>query len=810
MEYTLKDLLDAPKLQELLDSLNEVHSLPSAVIDTDGTILTATAWQDICTKFHRVNPDSEKKCIESDRNIGAELSEKTPHIIYRCPLGLVDTATPIIIEGKHLGNVFTGQLFIDPPDEAYFKEQAHTYGFDETGYLDALRRVPIFSEEQLHKNLTFIHSLATMMAEQALKQIRTLESSEGLRKSEEQHRSILQTSKDGVWVVDMHGNFLEVNESYARMSGYGVNELLSLHISDLDINETRGDVVARNENIKLHGTALFESCHRRKDGSLFDVEVNVQFQSEESGQIVAFIRDISERKKAEIDLKHSHELMSYIIRHNQSALAVHDKDMRYIYVSQRYLDDYKVKDTDIIGRHHYDVFPDLPQKWREVHKKGLAGIVSSSEEDSYERADGSVEWTRWECRPWYESTGAIGGIIIFTEVITERKRAEEHRQQLQNQLQQAQKMESIGRLAGGVAHDFNNMLSVILGYAELGLLRLDASHPVHANLVEIRKSAERSADLTRQLLAFARKQTVTPKVIDLNEAVSGMLKMLQRLIGEDVHLSWRPASHLWPVNIDTSQLDQILANLCVNARDAIADVGKIIIETENRTIEESYRISRVAVVPGNYVRLSVSDNGSGMTKETLNNIFEPFYTTKELGKGTGLGLATVYGAVKQNNGYIDVYSELGTGTTFTIYLPCYEGKVAQTHKENSIALPVKNHETILLVEDEPAILAMAKIILAEQGYAVIAANTPGEAIRLAREHGGDIHLLMTDVVMPEMNGRDLANTLLSLYPGMKRLFMSGYTADVIAHHGVLDEGVPFIQKPFNIHALAGKLREVLD
>lgn len=522
------------------------------------------------------------------------------------------------------------------------------------------------------------------------------------------------------------------------------------------------------------------------------------------------ISDITDRKLAENDLKHTHELMSYIIYHNQSALAVHDKDMRYIYVSQRYLDDYKVKDSDIIGKHHYEVFPDLPQKWRDVHKKALEGDILSSEEDSYEREDGTVEWTRWECRPWYEANGEIGGIILYTEVITERKRAEENKVILQNQLQQAQKMESIGRLAGGVAHDFNNMLSVILGRAELGLMHIDPSHRVCADLKEIIKTAERSADLTRQLLAFARKQTIAPKVIDLNESVAGMFKMLQRLIGEHISLTLKPAAGLWPVKMDASQLDQILANLCVNARDAIADVGMITIETENCTIDAKFSISRVEVLPGKYVKLSVSDNGSGIDKETKVNIFEPFFTTKELGKGTGLGLATVYGAVKQNNGYIDVYSELGIGTTFTIYLPRFEGKSAQVIKEGGTESHLKCYETILLVEDEPSLLEMVSLILKEQGYNVLAANNPNEAIQLAREHAGEIHLLMTDVVMPEMNGKDLAKYLLTIYPGIKRLFMSGYTADVISHHGVLDDGVHFIQKPFNLNALAGKLREILD
>ena len=394
--------------------------------------------------------------------------------------------------------------------------------------------------------------------------------------------------------------------------------------------------------------------------------------------------------------------------------------------------------------------------------------------------------------------------------ITHRKRADEEREKLQAQLSQAQKMESVGRLAGGVAHDFNNMLGAILGYTELGMLGVSPTDPTYGTLKDIQKAAQRSADLTRQLLAFARKQTVAPKLLDLNETLEGMLKMLRRLIGEDIDLEWLPGKDLDPVRMDPSQIEQLLANLCVNARDAIHDTGKITVETGAATVDETDCAGHVGSVPGEYVLLAVSDNGCGMDAETRSHLFEPFFTTKAVGKGTGLGLATVYGMVKQNNGFIDVHSQPGQGTTVKIYLPRNTAETGRTTKKDAAQAAERGHETILLVEDEPMILDITTKMLERQGYTVQAAATPGEAIRLAREHAGEIHLLMTDVVMPEMNGRDLAKNLLSLYPNLKRLFMSGYTADVIAHHGVLDEGVQFIQKPFSVQALAVKVREVLD
>lgn len=469
-------------------------------------------------------------------------------------------------------------------------------------------------------------------------------------------------------------------------------------------------------------------------------------------------------------------------------------------------------EADIVGKSDYD-FADREQadSYRDYDRRAMtAGRPISKEEWITFADDGQQALLEKIKTPMYDAEGKFIGVLGIGHDITERKRAEEEKDKLESQLQQSQKMESVGRLAGGVAHDFNNMLTVILGHAELALMKMAQSDPLVADLMEIRNAAERSANLTRQLLAFARKQTIAPKVLDLNETVSEMLKMLQRLIGEDIHLTWQPADNLWPVKLDPAQIDQILANLCVNARDAITDVGKITIETENRTFDSDYCATHLDFLPGDYVRLAVSDTGCGMDKETVAHIFEPFFTTKELGRGTGLGLATVYGIVKQNNGFINVYSEPGLGTTFTIYLSRYVGEAVRTAVSEIVAEPtLGGQETILLVEDEAAILKMTSTMLKNLGYTVLAANGPGEAARLAQAQSGRIELLMTDIVMPEMNGLELAKYLQTLNPNLHCLFMSGYTANIIAHHGVLDEGVNFIQKPFSIADLATKVREAL-
>jgi signal transduction histidine kinase/CheY-like chemotaxis protein len=377
--------------------------------------------------------------------------------------------------------------------------------------------------------------------------------------------------------------------------------------------------------------------------------------------------------------------------------------------------------------------------------------------------------------------------------------------EMQEQLLQAQKLESIGRLAGGVAHDYNNMLGVILGSAELGLKQIEPEHPVHAKLEQIHSAARRSADITRQLLAFARKQTIAPQVIELNTSLENMLNMLRRLIGEEIELTWLPGTDTGQVEIDPVQLDQLLANLCVNARDAISGSGKITIETANAQFDTTYCKHHQGFKPGSYVMLAVSDNGCGMDKETQEHIYEPFYTTKEAGKGTGLGLATVYGIVKQNQGFINLYSEPGSGTTFRIYLPCHsqEPGADTCKKENS---PVGHGQQILVVEDEPTMLELSVMMLEELGYEAIGAQSAEQALDKARENS-HISLLITDVVMPDMNGRELAHQIQEQHPKLDVLYMSGYTANVIAHHGVLEKGVNFIQKPFSLDELARKIEK---
>lgn len=415
------------------------------------------------------------------------------------------------------------------------------------------------------------------------------------------------------------------------------------------------------------------------------------------------------------------------------------------------------------------------------------------------QSDGAARWVHGIGDMSRDADGNVVQMAGTIRDITDEVQASEEQAQLRERLAQAQRMESVGRLAGGIAHDFNSMLSVIIGRAGLAQSRVEPDSPVAHDLAEIARAAERSASLTRQLLAFARKQTIAPRALGLNEAVSGMLSMLRRLIGEHVALVWEPDDSAGTVHIDPSQLDQIVTNLVTNARDSLNGAGTIAISTGTASASGDA-----------YAVLTVRDDGCGMDAETLASVFEPFFTTKAVGEGTGLGLATIHGIVEQNGGSIEVASEPGEGTTFRVRLPRSAEEAPGPAPEAGATAPERGHETILLVEDEPMLLELARTVLERQGYAVVTAPGPAEALHVAAEADRAFDLLITDVVMPQMNGRDLADALERTRPGLRCLFMSGYTADIVAHHGVLESGVQFIQKPFSGRALAAKVREVLD
>ena len=639
---------------------------------------------------------------------------------------------------------------------------------------------------------------------------------EELKRSEANYRLLVENQTDLVVKVDLQGRFLFVSPSFCRLFGKSEEDLLGSPFMPLLHEEDRGSTAeAMKALYSPPHTAYVEQRAHTKEGwrwlawadtAVLDNEGKVK-------EIIGVGRDITERKQADRALRESEERLRVNFHYAPVGMAVIDAETRFLEVNRQICQTLGYAPEELIGRSfndftHQEDRDGGQERWRQL----LAGDINFNQaEKRYVHKSGKIVWSIVTNSLIRDEEGRPRYFVSHLLDISAQKQAQEDSVRLEKQLQQAQKMESVGRLAGGVAHDFNNMLSVILGYTELALEQSGDNEPLHDALKEIQKAGQRSKDVTRQLLAFARKQTISPKVIDINQAVEGMTIMLQRLIGEDIDLVWLPDHNLWPVKMDPSQIDQVMANLCVNARDAISGVGKITIETGKAIFDDVYCADHPGFDPGDFVMLAVSDNGCGMDKQTLANLFEPFFTTKDVDKGTGLGLATVYGIVKQNNGFINVYSEPGQGTTFKIYLPRYRtAKMEFLPEKVKEPQTERGQETILLVEDEPSILKMTTMMLERLGYQVVAAKTPGEAIRLAQEHTGKIDLLVTDVVMPEMNGRDLAKNILSIHPNLIRLFMSGYTANVIAHHGVLDKGVNFIQKPFSREELGAKVREALD
>ena len=648
-----------------------------------------------------------------------------------------------------------------------------------------------------------------------------------LRKHEERITVLGRMLDDAPAAITIHdtaGNFLFSNRQNMLMHGYDrEDEVLSINLHQLDVPASEALLAERIEQIAERGEARFEVEHYRRDGSTFPLEVLAKhIEWEGQPAILSIAADITQRRQVEQAKAEQQALLEAIYRNAPLIMMVVDEERRVQQINGFATQFADSSGEEMLGLRGGEALRCL----HALDDPRGCGFGEFCEQCTIRNtvldtlATGATHLqieADYHPQPTYGRASSMKLLVSSTPLPFEGKRMAlvtlldvTERKTLEAQLRQAQKMESVGRLAGGVAHDYNNIVMGILNYAELCRDDLDADHPARQWVDEITKEAQRSANLTRQLLAFARKQTIAPQVVDLNDAVGNMLKMLRRLIGEDIDLAWEPGGGLWQVHIDPGQVDQILANLCVNARDAIEGTGKVTIETENASLDAAYCAEHEGFKPGDFAMLAVSDDGCGMDRETLEHIFEPFYTTKGQAEGTGLGLATVYGIVKQNEGFVNVYSEPGKGTTLRIYLPRFEGDDRKAKTPEKEAKPLGGDETILLVEDEKSIRVTTEKSLERLGYTVFAAETPQAALETATEQADGIDLLITDVVMPGMNGRELAEKLIPDYPDMKILYVSGYTANVIAHRGILEENVEFLAKPFSRDQLAKKLREMLE
>jgi len=686
---------------------------------------------------------------------------------------------------------------------------------------------------------------------------------EAMKESEEKYKTLTENSLTGIF-IHQDGRYVFVNDRFAEIHGYKPEELPGKDHLEL-IPPDQRELVGQRASKRLEGGSSpqrYEIQRLRKVGEVIWCEMMVApIHYRGRPAIMGNIIDITEQKQVEERLEHLNLVLYAIRKVNKLIVRERDRDRLLQGVCDQLIENRGYYNAWIVLLDENgelittaesglgnDFLPMIERLKRgeltDCGRKAIkqSGIVTTKDphsacadcplsgkyagkgamtvrlehgEEFYGLASVSIPdhfaTDEEEHLLFKEISEDIAFALHTLEQGEERKRAEEERKSLEAQLQQSQKMEAIGTLAGGIAHDFNNLLTTIIGNTELALMDLKSYNPLHEIMKEIKKAGERAASLTQQLLAFSRKQVIKPIALDLNQIIQETDKMLKRLIGEDIELYMALEPQLWKVNADPGQIDQVIMNLAVNARDAMPRGGKLTIETANVELDKKYlRAHAVEEQPGPYVRLSMSDTGIGMDEEIRPHIFEPFFTTKQMGKGTGLGLSTVYGIIKQSGGFIWVYSEPEQGTSFKIYLPLGEGDIESREKEQIPVKGLSGSETVLIVEDDDALRTLATKVLQRYGYRVLEAREGEEALRVTDEHEGPIQLMLTDVVMPGMDGRELAERLQPLHPEIKVIYMSGYTDDAIARHGILEPGLEFIQKPFSPEGLACKVREVLD
>lgn len=620
-----------------------------------------------------------------------------------------------------------------------------------------------------------------------------------------QWQSTFDAVKDAIFILDADQRIVRTNQAAEDLFQRPADAMSGRHCWEIVHGTT--EPIPECPLLRGRQSLQRETRELRMGEFWFEVTVDPILDAENRlTGVVHIMSDITERKQAEEKIRQSEESYRNIFQNAQVGLfrtRISDGKILESNDQLARMFGYNNREEFIAEYATWKNYVDPGTRERMLEQIHQNGFIENFEARFY-RKDRSIFWARYSAR-LYPEQGWIEGVA---QDITEHKRVEEERAKLQEQLQQAQKLESIGRLAGGVAHDFNNMLSVVLGYGEIILGDLHQEDPLRDKVQEMVNAGQRAKALTSQLLAFSRKQTLQPQVLDLNNQIRNTEKILRRLLAEDIELSLIMAKDLPRVLFDPGQLDQVIINLAANARDAMPKGGRLLIETSVVDLDETYAAAHAETKPGKYVLLAFTDTGVGMDKKTVSQVFEPFFTTKKKGEGTGLGLSTVYGIVKQSNGHIWVYSEPGNGTTFKVYLPPTEAK-PKTQAEIVISPAPSGGEHILVVEDELSVRNLMKMLFSSLGYTVTIAANGDEALRLVEKMGVKPDLVITDVVMPKMSGKELIDRLRKTYPLLKALFMSGYTDNAIVHHGVLDPDTPFIQKPFTIHDLSRKVREVL-
>lgn len=632
-----------------------------------------------------------------------------------------------------------------------------------------------------------------------------LQAEEGLRRAEE-YRNLFRLANDPIIVFEPEGEVvLDVNDKACEVYGIPRDSFIGMSLKQISQNVAKGEIQLKRL-LEVGTYQEFESVQFRSDGTAINLLINasvIEYQGRVA--VLSMNRDVTERKQAEYKLENSVSIIRATLEATADAILVVSNSGEVVTCNQKFLQMWQIADEEALvsGDQWMQQYALNQVKTPDAFLLEVETLLADPDAESWssiEFRDGRV--IEQYSQPQRINGQTVGRVWSFRD-LSDRKNLEE-------QLRQSQKLEAVGQLAGGIAHDFNNLLTAIIGYSELTVSEVERDSYLHQSILEIRKAGERAASLTRQLLAFSRRQVMQPRVLDLNDVVVEMNRMLRRLIGENIDLVTALDPDLGRVKADPGQIEQVIINLVVNARDAMPKGGKVVIELSNVYLDKDYAGRHVSIQPGWYAMLAVSDTGCGMTAEVQKRVFEPFFTTKEVGKGTGLGLSTVFGIVKQSGGSIWVYSEIGKGTTFKVYLPLIERVTDKIEVEGERKKVIGGTESILLVEDEETVRRMTCTILAMKGYQVLAAANGAEALRLVEQHQGPIDLILTDVVMPKMDGSKLAEIIIRERPEARVLFMSGYTDDAIVHHGVLAEGIPFIEKPFTPRSLISKVRDVLD
>ncbi len=651
---------------------------------------------------------------------------------------------------------------------------------------------------------------------------------DALLESEERYRSVMEAAPDPIIVYDMDGRVTYLNPAFTRVFGWTIQERLGKRLDDFVPEDSRPETrEAVDRMLRGRRVESLETKRLTKDGRVLHIQGSSStFKARDgspAGSIV-ILRDVTERKLMEKALRESEEQYKNLYGESQRTgrlyrtlldaspdpIAVYDIDGIPVYLNPAFTRLFGWTLEELAGK-RIDFVP--PECWPETEMhidKVLRGEDFANFETRRYTREGEIIDVSLSGATFFDTDGNASGSVIQLRDITDRKKAEEQRARLEEQLRQSQKMEAIGLLAGGIAHDFNNLLTAMLGYANLLMKQLPQGSPQLEKVMQISGAAERAALLTQQLLAFSRKQVLDVRVLDLSSVITNMEGMLRRLIGERIDLTFTFAQPLGRITADAGQIEQIVMNLVVNARDAMPDGGKLTIEICNVELDEAYTRIRTEVKPGPYVMLAVTDTGQGMNAGIRDRVFDPFFTTKPKGVGTGLGLSTVYGIVKQHEGHISVYSEPGRGSSFKVYFPREEGAPEIPGRNVSTPEKLEGAETVLVVEDEEVVRELVCDVLVMLGYTTLKAANAEDALQTSDGHDGPIHLLLTDVVLPQMDGRRLFDRLSEKRPHLRVLYVSGYTEDAIVHHGVLDRGVHFLQKPFNLDKLAGKVREILD